>query len=216
MMFINNLYFASVFSKVYEHLSISITSVIIGSLLAIPVGILLSQNKKLSAIFVGVCSILQTIPSLALLAIMVPILGVGKKPAIWALVIYSLLPILRNTVIGMQNVDPNIIDAAKGMGFSRFQIIFKVQLPLAVSTIFTGVRLSTTYVITWATIASYVGAGGLGDYIFAGLNNYNINLIILGTISITFMTLLVDFILAKVETKILIRVNKVGDNYANS
>lgn len=214
-MIINKLYFASLFTKIFEHLSISIISVIIGCLIAIPIGIIISQDKRVSTIFVGISSILQTIPSLALLAIMVPILGVGKKPAIWALVIYSLLPILRNTVIGMQNVDSNIIDAAKGMGFSRFQIIFKVQLPLAVSTIFTGVRLSTTYVITWTTIASYVGAGGLGDYIFAGLNNYNINLIILGTISITLMTLLVDFILAKVETKVLISVNKEGDNYAN-
>lgn len=195
-------YGSEFFTKLFEHLYISIVALTIGSLIAIPVGIIVSRNKKVSQFVIGVTSVLQTIPSLALLAIMVPILGVGKKPAIAALVVYSLLPILRNTVLGIEGVDENTMDAAKGMGMSTLQQIFKVQLPLAMPVIISGVRLSGTYVLAWATIASYIGAGGMGDFIFAGLNNFNVTLILIGTLSITFLTLIVDFIFEKIEKKL--------------
>lgn len=194
-------------TKLLQHLSISITALAIGSLIAIPLGIIVSRNKKLSQVVIGITSVLQTIPSLALLAIVVPILGVGRKPAIFALVIYSLLPILRNTVLGMEGVDENTMDAAKGMGMNTFQQIFKVQLPLAMPVVFSGVRLSGTYVLAWATLAAYIGAGGMGDFIFAGLNNYNITLIIVGTISITVLTLIVDFIFGIVEDRLAPRTS---------
>lgn len=190
---------ANLITKIIEHLTLSMTALIIGCLIAIPIGVIVSRNNKVSNFVVGVTSILQTIPSLALLAIMVPILGVGKLPAVVALVVYSLLPILRNTILGMESVDENTMDAAKGMGMSTSQQIFKVQLPLASPVIFSGVRLSATYVIAWATLAAYIGAGGMGDFIFAGLNNYNITLIIVGTISITLLTLLVDALFSVVE-----------------
>lgn len=194
-------------TKLLQHLSISITALAIGSLIAIPLGIIVSRNKKLSQVVIGITSVLQTIPSLALLAIVVPILGVGRKPAIFALVIYSLLPILRNTVLGMEGVDENTMDAAKGMGMNIFQQIFKVQLPLAMPVVFSGVRLSGTYVLAWATLAAYIGAGGMGDFIFAGLNNYNITLIIVGTVSITVLTLIVDFIFGIVEDRLAPRTS---------
>lgn len=190
---------SELFGKIIEHLWISLTALMIGSLIAIPLGIVASRNKKISNFLLGITSILQTIPSLALLAMMVPLLGVGKMPAILALVIYSLLPILRNTILGMEGVDFNVVDAAKGMGMNSIQIIFKVQLPLAVPVLFSGIRLSATYVLAWATIASYIGAGGMGDFIFAGLNSYNIPLILVGTISITTLTLLVDAIFERIE-----------------
>lgn len=188
--------------KLYQHISISATSLLIGSLIAIPLGILVSRNKKIAQFTIGITSILQTIPSLALLAIVVPFLGVGRKPAIFALVIYSLLPILRNTVLGMEGVDENTMDAAKGMGMNSFQQIFKVQLPLAMPVVFSGVRLSGTYVLAWATLAAYIGAGGMGDFIFAGLNNYNISLIVVGTLSITLLTLATDYLFGVIETKL--------------
>ncbi|HZJ87486.1 MAG TPA: ABC transporter permease [Erysipelothrix sp.] len=188
--------------KLYQHISISATSLLIGSLIAIPLGILVSRNKKIAQLTIGITSILQTIPSLALLAIVVPFLGVGRKPAIFALVIYSLLPILRNTVLGMEGVDENTMDAAKGMGMNSFQQIFKVQLPLAMPVVFSGVRLSGTYVLAWATLAAYIGAGGMGDFIFAGLNNYNISLIVVGTLSITLLTLATDYLFGVIETKL--------------
>ena len=197
-------------SKLLEHFSISMTALAIGVLIAIPVGILVSRNKRVSQIVIGLTSILQTIPSLALLAMVVPILGVGRTPAIFALVIYSLLPILRNTVLGMESVDDNVLDAAKGMGMNSFQLIMRVQLPLAMPVLIAGVRLSGTYVLAWATIASYIGAGGMGDFIFAGLNNYNIPLIFAGTVSITLLTLIVDYLFEILEKRVTPKTHRNG------
>ncbi|MGO5053498.1 ABC transporter permease [Lachnospiraceae bacterium LCP25S3_G4] len=182
-----------------EHLVISLVALGIGALIAILLGIFLTKAKKISQFLISVTSILQTVPSLALLAIMVPILGVGKTPAIVALVIYSLLPILRNTYLGMSSVDSNLLDASKGMGMTSWQVISKVQIPLALPVIMAGVRLSAVYLVSWATIASYIGAGGLGDLIFMGLNNFNFNAIFAGTISVTIMAFMFDLILGKIE-----------------
>lgn len=192
-----------------EHLTISFTALILGVLVAVPLGILLTNTKKIAQIFVSLCSILQTIPSLALLAIMVPLLGVGKVPAIVALFIYSLLPILRNTYLGMVSIDAGLLDAVKGMGMTRFQVIRKVQFPLALPIIMAGIRLSAVYVVSWATIASYIGAGGLGNFIFAGLNNFNFSFIIAGTIPVTLMALFMDLTLEKVESFVTPRTTSV-------
>lgn len=196
-----NKYGSELFVKIGEHLYISMIALFIGSVIAIPLGILVSRNKRVSNFVIGITSLLQTIPSLALLAIMVPLVGVGRLPAILALVIYSLLPILRNTVLGIESVDENIMDAAKGMGMNNMQQIFRVQIPLALPVIISGVRLSATYVLAWATIASYIGAGGMGDFIFAGLNNYNVTLILIGTLSITLLTVIVDYIFERLEKR---------------
>ncbi|MGX6980165.1 ABC transporter permease [Vagococcus elongatus] len=187
--------------KTGEHLMISATSLILGVLVAVPLGILLSRTPKIAGAVVGITGLLQTIPSLAFLALMVPILGVGKIPAVMALFIYSLLPILRNTYIGMANVDENLIDAAKGMGMTTLQSVIKVEIPMAMPTIMAGVKLSSVYVIAWATLASYIGAGGLGDFIFSGLNNYLPELIVAGTIPVTLMALIIDFLFSKLEDK---------------
>jgi osmoprotectant transport system permease protein len=130
---------------------------------------------------------------------MIPFLGVGKVPAIVALFIYSLLPILRNTYLGMSNVNPDLLDAAKGMGLKRMQIIRQVQLPLAVPVIMAGIRLSTVYVIAWTTLASYIGGGGLGDMIFNGLNLFRPDLILGGTIPVTILAVIVDLVMARIE-----------------
>lgn len=199
-----------VLEKTGEHLFISLTALLIGILIAVPIGIFLSKTEKLSQIFMALASILQTLPSLALLAIMVPILGVGRKPAIVALVIYSLLPILRNTYLGMMSVDENLIDACKGMGMTQMQIISKVQVPLALPIIVSGIQLSAVYLVSWATIASYIGAGGLGDLIFMGLNNFNFYAIIAGTVPVTIIALLLDLIIGKINEKISVNKNKEG------
>lgn len=188
-----------ILNKVGEHFLISMLALLLGCLVAVPVGILVSRNKRLSGFVISVSSILQTIPSLALLAMMVPLFGVGKLPAVIALFIYSLLPILRNTVLGMDSVNKDTLDAAKGMGMTYSQLIFKVQVPLSIQVIMAGIRLSSVYVIAWATLASYIGAGGLGDLIFNGLNNFNFPMIIWGTVPVTVMALLVDFVLGRLE-----------------
>lgn len=188
---------------IWEHLYLSLISVLLGIIVAVPVGILLTRaNKKVANVVVTIVSILQSIPSLALLALMIVLVGVGQLPAILALFIYSLLPILRNTYAGVNDVDPNLVDAAKGMGLTNNQILKQVELPQAAPVIMAGIRLSTTYVIAWTTLASYIGAGGLGDFIFGGLNLYIPELIIGGTIPVTILAITVDFLLGLVEKKL--------------
>ncbi|MCC5888945.1 MAG: ABC transporter permease [Alkalibacterium sp.] len=199
--FFNN-YGSQMMRLIWEHLYISMVALGLGVVVAVPLGILLTRTEKLATGFIGVASILQTIPSLALLALMIPIFGIGRFPAIIALFIYSLLPILRNTYTGMRKVNPDLVDAARGMGMTEFQLIKKVELPQAAPVIMAGIRLSGTYVIAWAALASYIGAGGLGDFIFNGLNLYIPELIIGGTIPVTILALLVDFVLGQVEKKV--------------
>lgn len=192
-------YGSEILSKSIEHLYISFFALLLGIIAAVPLGIILTRFPKAANVVIGLASALQTVPSLALLALMIPFLGVGKLPAIIALFIYSLLPILRNTYIGMKNVDWNYRDVAKGMGMTNFQSIISVELPLAIPTIMAGIRLSAVYVLAWATLASYIGAGGLGDLIFSGLNNYQPPLIFAGTIPVTIFALLADWLLGLLE-----------------
>ncbi len=200
--------------KISEHFFMAMAALLLGVLLAVPLGILLTRTPRLAKITVGIASVLQTVPSLALLAIMVPLFGVGKVPAIIALFIYSLLPILRNTFSGMSSVDPGVLDAAKGMGLKYGEIIRRVQLPLASPVIMAGIRLSGVYVVAWATLASYIGAGGLGDYIFTGLNNFNQDAIIWGTLPVTALAILTDAVLRFLEKKVRPRTHSARKEYA--
>lgn len=185
--------------KTLEHFYISLLALLLAMIIAIPLGILLTRTKKLAKVVLSIASVLQTVPSLAVLALMIPFLGVGKLPAILALFIYILLPILNNTYIGINNVDKNVKAAGLSMGMTKFQEMFMIELPLAISVIMSGVRLSSVYAISWATLASFIGAGGLGDFIFNGLNLYQPDLIIGGAISVTLIALIMDFVLSKVE-----------------
>ena len=187
------------FKKALEHLEISVIALLIAIIVAVPIGIMLSRMKRTSNVVLTIAGVLQTIPTLAVLAIMIPIFGVGKMAAIIALFIYVLLPILNNTVLGVQQIDSNLKDAAKTMGMTRLQMMKDVELPLALPLILSGVRLSAVYVISWATLASYVGAGGLGDFVFNGLNLYNANMIIAAAIAVTILALIVDFVLSRIE-----------------
>lgn len=185
--------------KTWEQIYISAIALILGVLVAVPAGIILTRFPKTAKLVIGLTSMLQTIPSLALLAMMIPFFGIGKLPAILALFVYSLLPILRNTYIGLDNVDPVLKDSAKGMGMESVQSIFQVELPLAMPVIMTGIRLSAIYVIAWATLASYIGAGGLGDLIFSGLSLFQPELIIGGTIPVILLSLISDYLLGLLE-----------------
>lgn len=189
--------------KTWEQTYISALALLFGILLAVPLGTALTRFPRLAKIIIALTSMLQTIPSLALLAMMIPLFGVGKTPAIVSLFIYSLLPILRNTYVGLNSVDPNLKDSAEGMGMFPVQSIFLVELPLAMPVIMAGVRLSAIYVIAWATLASYIGAGGLGDLIFSGLNLFQPELIIGGTIPVILLSLLADFLLGILEKKLI-------------
>ena len=192
--------------KTWEHFYISAIALALGVIVAVPLGVLLTRFEKSAKFIIGLSTILQTVPSLALLALMIPLFGIGKVPAIVALFIYSLLPILRNTYIGMNGVDVNLRDAGKGMGMTNIQLIRNVELPQAAPVIMAGIRLSGGYVISWAALASYIGAGGLGVFIFNGLTLYIPSLIIGGTIPVTILALLTDYALGKLEKKVTPRV----------
>lgn len=191
-----------ILTKSMEHLFIAAISLAFGILVAVPLGILLNKSKQAAKIVMAIASVLQTVPSFALLALMIPLFGVGKKPAIVSLFIYSLLPILRNTYLGIDGVNENLIDAAKGMGMTPSQVLFKVQIPMAMPVIMGGIRLSAVYVLAWTTLASYVGAGGLGDFIFNGLTNAIMPMVVWGTIPVTLMAIIVDLLFGILEDKL--------------
>lgn len=191
--------FSQLIVKIGEHLLISSLAIALGIVVAVPAGIAVTRSKKLSVVLITIASILQTIPSLALLSMMVPIIGIGKLPAVIALFIYSLLPIIRNTMLGINGVNEFLVDAGKGMGMTPNEIMFKIKLPLSAPVIMSGIRLSAVYVVSWTAIASYIGAGGLGDFIFSGLNTFDTNLIFLGTICVTMIAICTDFLLGKLE-----------------
>ncbi|MBC1543911.1 ABC transporter permease [Listeria cossartiae] len=188
--------------QTWQHLFISLSAVILGIAVAVPTGILLTRSPKVANFVIGVVSVLQTVPSLAILAFIIPFLGVGTLPAIIALFIYALLPILRNTFIGVRGVDKNLIESGRGMGMTNWQLIINVEIPNSISIIMAGIRLSAVYVIAWATLASYIGAGGLGDFIFNGLNLYRPDLILGGAIPVTILALVVEFVLGKLEYRL--------------
>ncbi|MBA1433663.1 ABC transporter permease [Bombilactobacillus bombi] len=188
--------------KTWQQIYIAAISLGLGILVAVPAGIILAHFPKVAQLVMGISSMLQTIPALAILALMIPIFGIGALPAIIALFIYSLMPILRNTYIGMQGVDPNVVDSAKGLGMTNTQLTFKVQVPLAMPVIMGGIRLSAVYVISWSTLASYIGAGGLGDFIFNGLDLFQTDLILGGTIPIIIIAILTDYLLGKIEHRL--------------
>lgn len=192
-------YGTQILVKTGQHLYISAAALLLGILVAVPLGILLTRMKHGANFVITLAGVLQTIPAMALLAMMIPIFGIGSTPAIVALFIYSLLPILRNTYLGMRNVSATVRDAAKGMGMTWWQSMIQAELPLAAPVIMAGIRLSATYVIAWATLASYIGAGGLGDFIFNGLNLYRSDLILGGSIPVILLALFVDYLLGKVE-----------------
>ncbi|MDY7432713.1 ABC transporter permease [Bacillus sp. V26] len=188
--------------KTYEHISISLIAVILGVAAAVPLGIVLTRMKKGAGTIIGIVNIIQTLPSLAILAFFIPLLGVGKVPAIVALFFYSVLPILRNTYTGIRGVNKNLLESGKGIGMTAAEQIRLVELPLAAPVIMAGIRTSTIYLIGWATLASFIGGGGLGDYIFIGLNLYQPEYIIGGAVPVTILAIVIDYVLALTERKI--------------
>ena len=188
--------------KTWQQIYISAISLALGIIVAVPLSVILMKFPRTAKVVIALASMLQTIPALALLAMMIPFFGVGRVPAIVALFLYSLMPILRNTYVGLMDVNADTVDSARGLGMTEMQLILKVDIPLAMPVIMAGIRLSAIYVIAWATLASYIGAGGLGDFIFNGLSLYQPDIIFGGTIPVIILALLTDYLLGKLEKKI--------------
>ncbi|MFQ3543215.1 ABC transporter permease/substrate-binding protein [Halobacillus rhizosphaerae] len=186
--------------KIWEHLQISIIALVIATLISVPLGLLLTRKQKVAEPIIGLTAILQTIPSLAVLAFLIPLFGIGQTPAVIALTAYGLLPILRNTYTGIKEVNPALKEAATGMGMSSFRRLSRVELPLAMPVIMAGIRTSMVLIVGTTTIAALIGAGGLGDLILLGLDRGgDINLILLGAIPAALLAIVLDVILRMFE-----------------
>ncbi len=185
--------------KVYQQSYLVGISMLFAIIVGLPLGILISRIRSLKAPVLGVANTLQTIPSLALLTFFLPLLGIGAKPAILALTLYALLPVVRNTYTGIKGVPAETIEAAKGLGFTGAQRLCMVELPLALPTIISGVRIATAISVGIATLAAFIGAGGLGDFINQGLALNNTRLVMLGAIPAAAMALILDYIIGHIE-----------------
>lgn len=188
-----------ILSLLVEHLKLTLVSVGLAVLIGVPLGILVTYVKRLSKPVLGASNVMQAIPSMALLGFMIPFLGIGSLPAIVAVILYSLLPIIKNTYIGIDNINPQTIEAAKGIGLTKFQILTKIQIPLALPVIMGGVRISAVTAVGLMTIAAFIGAGGLGYLVFSGIRTVNNLQILSGAIPACLLALTIDALAALVE-----------------
>jgi osmoprotectant transport system permease protein len=188
-----------------EHVRLTVIAVGGAVIFSVPAGVFLTRSRRLAGPVLGAASVVQTIPSLALFGLVIPILMaldlpiIGLVPGLMALFLYALLPILRNTYTGIRQVDPAVLEAATGLGMTGRQMLWKVELPLSMTVIMAGIRTSTVISVGIATLAALVGAGGLGDLIFRGLRTINYKLMLAGAVPAALLALALDFLLAGVE-----------------
>lgn len=196
---------AEILSATLDHVELVLISMVVGICIAVPLGMFIVQRPALRAISIGIANVFQTIPSLALFGFLIPIPfigGIGKRTAIVALVLYALLPILRNTYVGLSEIDPAVLEAAEAMGMTSAQILFRVRFPLALSIILAGIRTATIITIGIATIAAAIGAGGLGTFIFRGVALVSDSLILAGAIPAALLALIADYLLGLLERRL--------------
>lgn len=183
-------------TQLIQHLGLTLLSLLLAIAVGVPLGIFIARKRLLANPVLGVAGVLQTIPSIALLGFMIPVFGIGAVPAIAALLIYALLPIIRNTYTGVTGVDHTITEAARALGMNEKQLLFKVELPLAMPVIIAGIRTAAVINVGVATLASFVAAGGLGEFIFGGISLNNTNMILAGAIPAALLAVLLDQIIA--------------------
>ena len=189
-------------AKTLEHLWLTGISVLLAVVIGLALGILLSRKQRLAAPVIGFANVIQTIPSIALLGFMIPLVGIGSTPAIIALFLYALLPIIRNTYTGISDVDPAVKEAGSGLGMTDWQLLRKVEIPLALPVIFAGIRTATVINVGVATLCALIAAGGLGEFIFTGIALNNVQLIMLGAIPAALLAILLDALLGIVQKRI--------------
>ncbi|WP_412761213.1 ABC transporter permease [Peribacillus frigoritolerans] len=199
----------------WEHIQLVGLAVGVAILLGVPFGVYITQHEKLSNLVLAVAGIIMTIPSIALFGIMIPILsiinqGIGFLPAFIALVLYSQLPIIRNTFIAVKNVDPNMRDAAIGMGMTAWQRLLKVEIPIALPVIMAGIRMAVVLTIGIGAIAAYIGAGGLGVYIARGISTSYTEMVQAGAIAVSILAIAADYLLGLVQKRVSPKKAHIG------
>ncbi len=186
-------------SMLASHFMLVVWSSCIVIILGVPLGLLISRNKRLRDAVLGVIGVLYTIPILALFGFLIPLMGIGLKPALIALSIYGIMPVIRNTCVGIEQVSASFKEAADGMGANRAQILFRVELPLAFPVIFAGIRTAIVMSFSVATYAVFIGAAGMGTIILIGMRTYNEGMLVSGTVLLALTTVLVDRLLGWLE-----------------
>jgi osmoprotectant transport system permease protein len=182
-----------------QHIQLSFISVLFATVIGLFLGVFISEYKRISKFVMGFTNVIYTIPSISLLGFLIPLSGIGDVTAIIALTVYALLPMIRNTHTGIDTIDPDIIEAAKGMGCTSFQILFKVKLPLALIVIIAGFRNMVVMTIALAGIASYIGAGGLGVAVYRGITMNNQTMTVAGSLLIALLALSFDYVIGEFE-----------------
>jgi len=198
--------FQNVVSAVLEHLRLILISTALAIATGVPAGILITREgfRDFSGLFLFVANFGQSVPSIAILAIFMGILGLGATTAIFALWLYALLPIIRNTATGIEGVSPDIIEAAAGMGMTKFQILFEVELPLAFPVMFAGMRTAAVINVGTAALGAFIGAGGLGNFITTGIPLRRDSMVLVGAILTALLAILVDWILGKIQDRLVV------------
>ncbi|MBO4831700.1 MAG: ABC transporter permease [Oscillospiraceae bacterium] len=184
-----------------DHVRLALTAIIISGLLGLLIGVWISDRPKLAPAVIGVCNVLYTIPAISLLGILIPFFGIGNRTAVTALVIYGMMPMVRNTYTGIVNVDPDIIEAAVGMGSTKRQLLTRIKLPMALSVILAGLRSMVVMTISVGGIASFIGAGGLGVAIYRGITIYNPAMTFAGSLLIALTAIVADLLLGTAEKR---------------
>ena len=190
---------AKLLEQTMTHIGLTFGSLLLALLIGLPLGIVIAKRRQTASVVLGVAGVLQTVPSIALLGFLIPLLGIGAGPALMALFLYALLPIIRNTYVGITEVNPTLTEAARGMGMTNGQVLRRVELPLALPVIFVGIRTATVINVGVATLAAYVAAGGLGEFIFGGIALNNTNMMLAGAIPAALLAVFFDWALSRLQ-----------------
>lgn len=181
------------------HAALAATAVALAGTLGLALGVAIAEHRRFAPLVIGVCNVCYTIPAISLLGLLLPFLGIGNKTAVAALVIYGMMPMVRNTYTGITGIDPDILEAARGMGSTRMQMLWRIKLPLAMGVILTGLRSMVVMTISVGSIASFIGAGGLGTAVFRGITMNNQAMTFAGSLLIALLALAADFVLGLAE-----------------
>lgn len=190
-------------ARTFEHVELVALALLAAAAIGMPLAVVLRRSRPLATAFLGLASVVQTIPSIALLSLMLPLFGLGRNSAVAALFLYALLPVIRNTLVGLDGVLPSVLETARGMGMNRLQLFFTVELPLALPTIFAGLRTAAVINVGVATLSALVGAGGLGVFIFRGIANNQPAIVLLGAVPAALLALVIDALLGLAERTLL-------------
>ncbi|MDK2810285.1 MAG: osmoprotectant transport system permease protein [Petroclostridium sp.] len=197
-----------IFTTVLEHLHITTTGVLTAVIIGVAIGIFLTRYKPLAGFVMALIDIIQTVPTLALLSILMTMFGLGDGTVIIGLFLYSLLPIIRNTYVGILSVEGGLVEAGLGMGMTKMQLLFKVELPIALPIILSGIRIAFITALGITTIGVLIGAGGLGYFIWRGIQMQNVQMILSGAIPVSILAVGADLMLSHLEGRLVKKARK--------